>query len=167
VPVARIAGPFGVRGELKCDPTAAGRTLVLAGSRFRCVLSPTASGGAGGGDSEITLSSVRPHKGRLLVRVDGVDDADAAERYRDAMLFAPRERIELEPEEFLDSDLTGCQVFDSSGHLYGVVESVAHYPASDMLIVSGVMVPMVSEFIVSIDVGARRIVIAPPAGLFE
>jgi 16S rRNA processing protein RimM len=119
-------------------------------------------------EAAIELSAVRPHKGRLLVRIDGVDDADAAERYRDAMLYAPRDQIELEPEEYLDADLAGCEVVDAAtGHRYGVVDSVAHYPASDMLIVSGVMVPMVAEFIRSIDVAAKRIVIAPPAGLFE
>ncbi|HXM07456.1 MAG TPA: PRC-barrel domain-containing protein, partial [Candidatus Acidoferrum sp.] len=69
--------------------------------------------------------------------------------------------------EYLDSDLVGCEVFDAGGRRYGVVDSVAHYPASDMLIVAGVMVPMVSEFIGSIDIAARRVVISPPAGLFE
>jgi 16S rRNA processing protein RimM len=167
VPVARIAGPFGVRGELKCDPTDAGRTLILAGSSFRCVPGGTTAG-APTRESTIELSAVRPHKGRLLVRIDGVDDADAAERYRDAMLYAPRDQIELEPEEYLDADLTGCEVVDAdSGHRYGVVDSVAHYPSNDMLIVGSVMVPMVAEFIRSIDVAARRIVISPPAGLFE
>jgi 16S rRNA processing protein RimM len=159
VPVGRIAGPFGVRGELKCDPTDAGRTLVLAGASFRCVL-PL-------GESLVRLSAVRPHKGRLLVRIDGVDDADAAERFRDAMLYARRDEVELESGEYLDADLAGCEVVDADGHRYGVVDSIAHYPASDMLIVGGVMVPMVSEFITSIDVAARRIVISPPAGLFE
>jgi 16S rRNA processing protein RimM len=159
VPVARIAGPFGVRGELKCDPTDAGRTLVLAGAEFRCA--------GRDGESVIRIESARPHKGRFLVRVAGIEDADAAERLRDAMLYAPRESIELEPEEYLDSDLAGCEVFDVDGRRYGVVDSVAHYPASDMLVVGGVMVPMVSEFIRSIDVAARRIVIAPPEGLFD
>jgi 16S rRNA processing protein RimM len=157
VPVARIAGPFGVRGELKCDPTNAGRTLVLAGAEFRCDLS----------DVPIRLAAVRPHKGRLLVRVDGIDDADAAERFRGAMLYTSRDRVEVAPGEYLDADLVGCEVFGDDGHRYGVVDSVAHYPASDMLIVAGVMVPMVSEFIRSVDVAARRIVIAPPAGLFD
>ena len=64
VPVARIAGPFGVRGEVKCDPTDAGRTLVLAGAEFYWE------------GASIKLTSVRPHKGRLLVRIEGVDDAD-------------------------------------------------------------------------------------------
>jgi 16S rRNA processing protein RimM len=159
VPAARIAGPFGVRGELKCDPTDAGRTLVLAGAEFRCV-GPE-------GESVIRITSVRPHKGRFLVRVDGVDSADAAERYRDSMLYAPRDRVELEPEEYLDADLVGCEVVDPDGRRYGTVESIAHYPASDMLMVDGVMVPMVAEFIRDIDTVARRVVITPPDGLFE
>ncbi len=163
VPVARIAGPFGVRGELKCDPTAAGRTLVLAGAEFRCVFDETAASGVAQLESTVRLSTVRAHKGRLLVRIDGVENADAAELYRNAMFYAPREQIELEPEEFLDSDLAGCEVFDVDGRRYGVVDSVAHFPASDMLIVGGVMVPMVSEFIRDIDTVARKIVIAPPA----
>jgi 16S rRNA processing protein RimM len=169
VPVARIAGPFGVRGELKCDPTDAGRTLILAGATFRCVSAESRDAGAAAAqDRSIRLAAVRPHKGRLLVRIDGVDDADAAERYRDAMLYASRDQIELEPEEYLDADLAGCEVVDATtGHRYGVVDSIAHYPASDMLIVGGAMVPMVAEFIRSIDVAARRIVISPPAGLFE
>lgn len=169
MPVARIAGPFGVRGELKCDPTQAGRTLVLAGSEFRCALAAPSYAGAGAAapESAIRLSAVRPHKGRLLVRIDGVDDADAAERYRDAMLYAARDRVEVAPGEYLDIDLVGCEVFDADGRRYGVVDSVAHYPASDMLVVNGVMVPMVSEFIREIDIAARRIVITPPAGLFE
>jgi 16S rRNA processing protein RimM len=169
VPVARIAGPFGVRGELKCDPTDAGRTLVLPGAEFRCDFSetPIATAGAVPAESVIRLAAVRPHKGRLLVRVDGVDDADVAERYRGATLYTSRDRVEVAPGEYLDADLVGCEVFDADGRRYGAVDSVAHYPASDMLIVAGVMVPMVSEFIRSVDVTARRIVIAPPAGLFE
>jgi 16S rRNA processing protein RimM len=102
-----------------------------------------------------------------LVRVDGVDSADDAERYRDSMLYAPRDRIELEPEEYLDADLVGCEVVGPDGRRYGTVESIAHYPASDMLMVDGVMVPMVAEFIRDIDTVARRVVIAPPEGLFE
>ncbi|HEY3675758.1 MAG TPA: ribosome maturation factor RimM [Candidatus Tumulicola sp.] len=167
--MALIAGPFGVRGELKCDPTPAGRTLVLAGAEFRCDFSqtPIATAGAVPAESVIRLAAVRPHKGRLLVRVDGVDDANAAEGYRGATLYAARDRVEVAPGEYLDGDLVGCEVFDAGGHRYGAVDSVAHYPASDMLVVAGVMVPMVSEFIRAIDVGERRIVIAPPAGLFD
>ncbi len=155
VPVARIAGPFGVRGEVKCDPTDAGRTLVLAGAEFYWE------------GASVKLTSVRPHKGRLLVRIEGVDDADAAERFRGATLYTSRDRVDVEPGEYLDTDLAGCDVVNATdGRSYGTVDSIAHYPASDMLIVSGVMVPMVSEFIRDVNIPGKRITIAPPAELF-
>jgi 16S rRNA processing protein RimM len=110
---------------------------------------------------------VRPHKGRLLIRAERVDDADAAKALAGAVLYAPRERLDVGPEEYLDSDLTGCRVLGVDGTDYGTVDGVEHYPASDVLVVGGTLVPMVAAIVREIDVGARRIVIDPPAGLFE
>ncbi|HEY1655555.1 MAG TPA: ribosome maturation factor RimM [Candidatus Tumulicola sp.] len=159
VPVGRIAGAFGVGGELKCDPTGAGRTLLSAGARFTSTV--------GGEPVTVRIVAVRPHKGRLLIRIDGVDDRNAAEAYAGAILHAARERIELAPGEYLDEDLVGCRVFGADGRDYGSVEAVEHFPASDMLVVNATMVPMVAAHVREIDVAARRIVIDPPAGLFE
>ncbi len=62
LPVGRIAGVFGIRGELKCDPTSAGRTLFLLVRRLRLAHSP--------GESEyVEIAGVREHKGRLLIRL--------------------------------------------------------------------------------------------------
>lgn len=112
------------------------------------------------------MRTVRAHKGRLLITFDGVDSA-AAERLVGAVLYAPRERIPLADGEFFDEDLVGCAVVDTAGETYGQVERVEHYPASDMLVVRGHLVPMVAAIVHSIDVTARRIVIDPPGGLFD
>lgn len=101
-----------------------------------------------------------------MIQIEGVEDADAAKAYAGALLHAPRDWIELEPGEYLDMDLVGCAVYGVDGTDYGPVEAVEHYPASDMLIVRGSMVPMVGACVSSIDIAARRIVIDPPAGLF-
>ncbi len=159
VTVGRIAGAFGVQGELKCDPTGAGRSVFSAGSSLRC---------ARGDDSvRIRISAVRSHKSRLLIRIEGVDDADAAQAYAGALLYAPRETIALADGEYLEDDLVGCTVGGNDGTAYGRVDRVEHYPASDMLIVAGRMVPMVGAIVREIDLDRRRIVIDPPAGLFE
>lgn len=113
------------------------------------------------------LRNVRAHKGRLLVAFDGVDNAAAAKRYAGAVLYAPRERIPLAEGEFFDEDLAGCMVESADGVAYGRVERVEHYPASDMLVVGGHLVPMVAAIVRSIDTTSRRIVIDPPAGLFD
>lgn len=155
----RIAGVFGVRGELKCDPTSAGRILFVPGAELRCE--------HGDESSTICLSGVRSHKERLLIRIDGVDDADAAQAYAGARLFAAREAISLAEGEYLDEDLTGCDVYGEDGARYGTVLRVEHYPSSDMLVVGEHLVPMVSAIVRSIDLAARRITIDPPAGLFD
>ena len=160
VTVGRIAGLFGIHGELKCDPSGAGRSLFHDQAHFRAQLS-------GGSSEEITVVSVREHKNRFLVRIQGVSTADEAQRYAGAMLFADRDRIVLEPGEFLDADLAGCELFAPSGALLGRVERIEHYPSSDMLVVRGKLVPMVSQFITSIDLDRRRIEADLPPGLLD
>jgi 16S rRNA processing protein RimM len=160
LPVGRIAGIFGIQGELKCDPTSAGRTLFVPGAHFKLQL-------AAGASQDVQLSSVREHKNRLLVRLRGVDSANDVEKYVGATFYADRDRITLEPGEHLDRDLEGCVLFDESGRTLGAVMRVEHYPSSDMLVVNGQLVPMVSAFIKSIDTAAKRIVVDLPPGLLD
>ena len=65
VAVGRIAGIFGVRGELKCDPTAAGRIVFSEGNQLECRRGDDSVG--------IRLTGVRPHGKRLLIRLQGVE----------------------------------------------------------------------------------------------
>ncbi len=156
MPIGRIAGLFGVRGELKCDPTSAGRALFVAGAQLQC------------GGEMVTIESVREHKGRLLIALEQAQDATAAEHFIGATFFAPREALDVEPGEYLDVDLAGCTVRDAGGHAYGSVERVEHYPANDMLVVDGRLLPMVGAFIASIDIKKKEIVVHDlPAGLLD
>lgn len=158
IPVGRITGVFGIHGELKCDPTNAGRIVFVTGAELRCV--------HGDQTLMVRIACVRPHKGRLLIRIEGVEDADAASGYSGSLLFAAREHIPLAQGEYLDDDLIGCAVYGKDGVVYGTVESVEHYPSSDMLVVAGTMVPMVQAIVTEISLELRRIVIDPPQGLF-
>jgi 16S rRNA processing protein RimM len=115
----------------------------------------------------VRIASVRAHKGRLLLRLDGVDDANAAQAYVGAEFSAARDRVTLDPGEFFDDDLVGCTVRGIDGTRYGEVERVEHYPASDMLIVAGRMVPMVAAIVKRIDLDEREVTVDPPAGLLD
>lgn len=157
VEVGRIAGPFGIRGELKCDPSSAGRTVFLPGAELRCA--------SGGVSRMVRLTGVRPHKGRLLIRIDGVDGGEAAAAYAGSQLFAPRSAIALDKNEYFADELLGCDVVGVDGQAYGNVERVEHYPSSDMLVVRGQMIPMVSAIVVGVDLAGRRITVDPPEGL--
>lgn len=160
LPVGRIAGLFGIRGELKCDPTSAGRMLFSPRAKLRLML-------ADGVTRDVELGSVREHKGRLLIRLPDVESANDAQPYVGATFYANRDRIELEPGEFLDADLVGCMLYDTRDAMLGTVRAVEHYPSSDMLVVNGKLVPMIREFIKSIDTKAKRIVVDLPLGLLD
>jgi 16S rRNA processing protein RimM len=130
------------------------------GARLRCEIS--------GRSERVTIESVREHKGRLLVALDEAPDATSAERFVGATFFASRELLDVEADEYLDVDLVGCGVRDTRGKSYGVVERVEHYPSSDMLIVGGKMLPMVSAFVRAIDLEKKEIVVDDlPAGLLD
>lgn len=114
------------------------------------------------------IVSVREHQGRLLVRLAGVEDADAAAAFVGARFYARRDQIELAPGEYLDRELIGCTLVDEHGAVLGTVERVEHYPASDMLVVGGQLVPMIHQFIRDIDVAARRVHVGNlPEGLLD
>lgn len=157
LPIGRFAGCFGLRGELKLDPTDSGRGLFVAGAALDCERD--------GVHAVVQVESVRPHKGRLLVRLRDVDGADQAAAYVGATLYAPRDVLDVAPDEYLDADLIGCAVELLDGSAVGAVESVLHYPASDMLVVNGAMVPMVRAIVREVDLAHRRIVIDPPLDL--
>ncbi len=160
IPIGRIAGLFGIRGELKCDPSNAGRILFSPAQSLRIML-------ADGSRREVEIESVREHQRRLLIRLAGVACTGDAQLYVGATFYAERDRIPLEPGEYLDRDLAGCDLLDASGHSLGRVTRVEHYPSSDMLVVAGKLVPMVRAFIMSIDIRAKRIVVNLPAGLLD
>jgi 16S rRNA processing protein RimM len=161
LPIGRIAGLFGIRGELKCDPTSAGRALFVPGARLSVILSPDAR-------EFVTIESVREHKGRLLIALEEALDATSAERFIDATFYAPKESLDVEEGEYLDADLVGCTVRGHDGRTYGIVERVEHFPASDMLVVGGRLLPMVRAFIADIDTSARVVTVRDlPEGLLE
>ena len=159
LPIGRIAGLFGLRGELKCDPTSSGRTLFSVGASLRCELS--------GSTTHLSIASVREHKGRLLIRPEGVNDATGAQRYIGATFFASRDVVHLEPGEHLDVDLIGCHIVGLDGTRYGAVTDVEHYPGSDMLVVGKRMIPMVQAFVRTIDTAAKEITVDVIPGLLD
>lgn len=104
---------------------------------------------------------------------EGFDSRTAVEQLRNQLLSVDRPDDEQpeDPEEFYDSALIGCEVFDDDG-LVGAVTEVAHLPAQDMLVIRAaddreVLVPFIEEFVPTVDIAAKRIVISPPEGLMD
>ncbi len=164
----RVAGVFGLRGELKVAPSRIGDDALAAGVDVRATLSD-------GSVRALRVRSLRRHQGRPLVSFDGVDDAGSAEVLVGATLAIDRGDVVLADGEYFDDDLVGCALVDAGGAVLADVVAVEHYPAQDVLIVDRrrgqreprAMVPLVRAFVRRIDLSARRISVELPPGLLD
>lgn len=167
--VGRIVKPHGVRGELVVEV----RTDSPQ-ERFGVGV-PLGLRRAGARRSqECTLTEVRPHSGRLLVRIDGVETREAAEDLRGALLTVRADALEdlADPDEFYDYQLEGLRVVHSAGHDLGVLHEMLHTPGGELLAVHTetgreLLVPFVSAIVPEVDLDAGTVVVDPPAGLFD
>ncbi|GAB2755996.1 ribosome maturation factor RimM [Salinifilum aidingensis] len=166
--VGRIVKPHGIRGELVVDPLTDSPELRFAAG---CALEARRRGGRTA--HNVTVASVRPHGGRMLLSLREVASRDEAEQWRGVLLVAhvdPDEAAE-DPEEFHDHQLEGLRVDDRAGRRLGEVREVVHTPAGELLAVrtpdeAEVLVPFVAEIVPELDLERGYVVVAPPEGLF-
>jgi 16S rRNA processing protein RimM len=112
--------------------------------------------------NELVVATARKHQDRWLVRFEGVNDRDGAERLRNKVLMA--EPIDDEGDDLWVHQLVGSEVRDRAGTGLGRVRAVEANPAHDLLVLeSGALVPVV--FVVGTEPGV--VVIDPPEGLFD
>jgi 16S rRNA processing protein RimM len=119
----------------------------------------------------VELLAVRPAARAWLATFAGVGDRTAAEALVGLELWLPREVFgPLEDGEVFVQDLIGYRAVDLAGRPRGIVKALLWNGAHDILrIVPGHdpgvhedwLVPAVPEFLVSIDRGARVVVIDP------
>ena len=108
------------------------------------------------------------HEGTLILKFQGVDSISEAEKLSGAEVRIPAsQRAPLEPGEYFQTDLIGCDVIDSqSGSSLGRVTSWDDSGGPGLLVVEGgLMIPFARSICIEIDPAARRILVALPEGL--
>jgi 16S rRNA processing protein RimM len=103
-----------------------------------------------------TVVGSRQARGRPVIRLDRRVDRGAA-------LAVPRDTLAPTAEdEYYVFELVGLEVSEEGGGVLGTVVDVAPGVANDVLeLDSGLLLPMVEECVLSVDLDAGRIVVAP------
>ena len=165
VPLAAVARPHGVRGELRLKLHNRDSDLLL-GRREVVLRYPD------GEERLVVMKSVRRANEAMLVQLEGCGDRDAADELRNAQVLVPRDAFPAPDEgEYYACDLVGLRVVDAEGEV-GRVHEFVSYPTCDALLItapSGAFeVPLVDDIVDSIDLerGEVRIfaraALAPP-----
>ena len=111
-------------------------------------------------------------KDRVVLKLDGYDDIDAAKQLIGYEFAVPEsDRVQLEADEFYDWELEGCTVKVGDQSI-GQVRSVMRTGGAEILVVSDEsgnerLVPLAASIVVAIDPVAKTILVDPPEGLLD
>lgn len=182
VQIGRVIKPHGVRGEVVVDAT-------TDDPEGRFAVGAALVGKQTGRERELTVKSMRPHQGRLLVFFDEVPNRNDAETLRGMRFFAAP--VFDDDEAYYDHELIGLRVLDvgdvdedtANARAYegqlpepediGEIVGVIRNPAQRLLEVRldddgrDVYVPFVHALVPIVDVDNGAVVITPPEGLLE
>ncbi len=159
--VGRVVKPQGRHGELAVE------CLSDRDDRFpglQRVFLPDEHGGT----RELRVLRAWPHKGRFVLKLEGVETIDAAERLRGLELRIPEEELASLPEgSYYHHQLAGLQVVDTAGVPLGVVADVVETAGeARVLVVQGeageTLLPFAESFVRSVDLGRKLLVVARP-----
>ncbi len=127
-------------------------------------------------EGKVHLKNLTTHKGLPLIFLEGVSSRTEAEKYIGAELVIPKDQLwELEEGRYYIDDLIGLKIVDHKSHeeisqVDGVMEGTAH----DLLIFKNpdnpdkeVYLPIVPEFVLSVDLDKEIIEVTLPEGLLE
>lgn len=169
--IAHLVRPQGRRGELLADLLTdfPGRFEHLEGAAL--LPRPPSIGDA----RPVVLEGHWLHKGRVVLKFQGTNSITEAEALRGLDLAVPQEaRVPLADGAVYIDDLIGCSLVDTNqagGPVVGTVrDAVAQPQATDLLVVAGAdgaehLVPFAKAYLVRMDLTARRVEMALPAGL--
>jgi 16S rRNA processing protein RimM len=151
VAIARLTRPRGNKGELVAFP------LSKQPGRVKSVFV---------NEKPMEVERTWMHGDDLILKFRGVDTISDAEKLAGAEVAIPFEqRAALGEDEYYESDLIGCEVFDSTGRSLGRVTYFAQNGGTSLLHVGDLLIPFAKSICVEIDPANQRIVVNLPDGL--
>jgi 16S rRNA processing protein RimM len=162
--VGRVAGAFGVKGEVRLAAYTE-RPEALLG--YRDLLRQDGSPG-------LTLLSGRPQKGDLVARAKEIATKEEADALRGLLLHVPRVALpEPEEDEYYLTDLIGMAAVTPAGETVGRVKAVQDFGAGDLLEIDpgrGAQtwyLPFTRECAPEVDLAGGKVTVVRPAETSE
>ncbi len=162
VAIGRVVKPQGRQGEMAVEP------LSDRPDRFPALRAAWVPG-PDGSAREVRVASCWPHKGRYVLKLEGVDSIEEAERFRNLELRIGEEELAALPAgSYYHHQLVGLAVQDENGRALGhvgeVVETGGEAP---VLVVRGgprgeLLLPLAGTFVRQVDLEAGRLLVTLP-----
>ncbi|MBE6798724.1 MAG: 16S rRNA processing protein RimM [Ruminococcaceae bacterium] len=163
IEAGKIVGTHGVRGEMRVQQWCDSAEVFTEFKKFYLDKY---------GTERLVVKASRPHGNVCLLKADGVDTIEMAETLRGKVLYIDRADMKLADGQFLIDDIVGCRVFDADDNTeYGVISEVSQTGANDVWHIkkdgNEYYLPNVPQFVKSVDIEQRKILITPIGGMFD
>ena len=144
ITVGRVGKSHGLDGSFVVEDASETRELFAKGAKLHVE------------GAEATVVGSKQARGRPVIRLD-------RRVARGAALEVPRSALaRTEADEYYVFELVGLEVSEEGGDVLGTVTDVAPGVANDVLeLDSGLLLPMVEECVLSVDLHAGKILVAP------
>ena len=159
----KIVGTHGLRGELRVEQWCDSPQFL---SEFTSLYFDN-------GGSKLKVKS-RPHKNIVLMKIDGVDTVEDAEKLRGKILYLNRDDVRLPEGKSFIQDLIGCKVLDADDRsvCYGEITDVFKTGANDVYTVKNdggkeFLVPVIDSVVIEKNTDDGFILVRPMKGLFS
>ena len=157
--VGRVAGAFGVKGEVRITAFTADPLALVD---YKTLLREDGSPG-------LTLAGGRVAKGGVVARAKEIETREQAESARGLKLYIPRDSLPAteDEDEFYVADLVGLDVVSPEGEPLGRVRSVHDFGAGDLLEIEPPQgpswwLPFTREAAPEVSISERRVVAVKP-----
>jgi len=157
--IGQVRAPRGIRGELKvwvnltdAEQLEALREVYLGDDLVR-----------------FEVKRARLMAGQLLLRLSGIEDRNAAERWPGAPVYVLKEALPLGEDEYYYHQIEGLNVITDEGETLGRVTEILTAGANDVYVVQGsegeILLPAIKQVILRVDPEAGIMVVKLLDGL--
>lgn len=161
---AKIVATHGVRGEVRCQ-------YFCDSAEFLCEFDELYLDKKG--EKPVEIMRAYPHKNVVIMKIDGIDTVEDAQKLIGKTLYMNRDDVELDEDVYFIQDIIGLVVKDiDSGEVYGKISEVYQNGATDVYSIkkengAELMFPYIDEVVKKIDIEAGEMLIKPLEGLFD
>lgn len=160
ITIGQVLAPWGLEGKLKVEVITDFPHRLSPRSQLYVDRQP------------VTIAGTSWHKGKAIIKLEGIDSVEQAEELRGKTLEIHRRQLETLPEgQYYHFQLIGLEVWTTEGKRLGKVIRVLSAPSNDNYVVGGekgeILIPAIEDVVKSVDLESRRITIEAIEGLLD
>lgn len=161
--IGQIVNTFGIKGMVKIKPFTDNinrfdrlETIYIENKKVK---------------KEYKIQEVKYHKNMVLMKLEGIDTVEEADKLRQSYLLVDRKNEEpLEEGVYYIVDLLGLEVYTEEGQCLGKVEDIFNTGSNDIYVVKDelgkqILLPGIQEVLKEVDLEKGKIIVHLIEGL--